>query len=68
MQKLVSWIIFFVIVYFAYQAGWFNNMINYFSESSRQAREERVIEHPDGSITTVKYRNVLDMFFEKKEK
>ena len=67
MQKLVGWIIFFTIVYFGHQAGWFDYVINYFSDASRQAREERVIEHPDGSITTVKYRNIFDLLL-KKEK
>lgn len=61
MLKVFGWLIVLAILYFGYQAGWFTSIINYFDESSRAAREERVIEHEDGSITTVKYRNVLDI-------
>ena len=30
-------------------------------ESAAKARQEQVIEHEDGSYTTVKYRNVFDL-------
>ncbi len=61
MFRIFGWLIVLAILYFGYQAGWFNAIINYFSESARQARQERVIEHEDGSYTTVKYRNVFDV-------
>ena len=61
MFKLFVWLLVFVGIYFAYQAGWFNSIISYFEESARQARQERVIEEEDGSITTIKYRNVIDL-------
>lgn len=61
MFKLFVWLLVFAGIYFAYQAGWFNSIINYFEESARQARQERVIEEEDGSITTIKYRNVIDL-------
>ncbi len=58
MFKLFVWLLVFAGIYFAYQAGWFNSIISYFEESARQ---ERVIEEEDGSITTIKYRNVIDL-------
>ncbi len=61
MGKIAGWIILIVLIVVGYQAGWFNSIINYFSESSRQARQERVIEESDGSVTTVKYRNIFDI-------
>ena len=61
MFKLFVWLLVFAGIYFAYQAGWFNSIISYFGESARQARQERVIEEEDGSITTIKYRNVIDL-------
>lgn len=65
MLRVFGWLIVLIILYYGYQAGWFTGIINYFSESSKNAREERVIEHEDGSITTVKYRNVFDFLLSK---
>ena len=60
-MKNFGWLVLLGILYYGWQAGWFDAIIDYFSESSRAAREEQVIEHEDGSITTVKYRNVFDV-------
>lgn len=60
-MRVFGWLILLAAIFFGYQQGWFDFVIDYFSESSRNAREERVIEHEDGSITTVKYRNVFDV-------
>ena len=65
MLRVFGWLIVLIILYYGYQTGWFTGIINYFSESSKNAREERVIEHEDGSISTVKYRNVLDFLLSK---
>ena len=62
MLRIFGWLIVLAILYYGYQSGWFTGIINYFSESTRNAREERVIEYEDGSFSTVKYRNVFDMF------
>ena len=61
MVKVFGWLIVLAILYFGWQAGWFNSIISYFSDSARAARQERVIEEEDGSITTVRYRNVIDI-------
>ncbi len=61
MFKLIVWIIIFAGIYFAYQAGMFNSIINYFDASAAKARQEKIIEHEDGGYTTVKYRNVFDL-------
>lgn len=61
MLRLIAWIIVIAAFYFAYQAGWFQGIANYFSESERFGRQERVIVEDDGSITTVRYRNVIDI-------
>ena len=65
MLRVFGWLIVLIILYYGYQSGWFTGIINYFSESSRNARQERVIEHEDGSISTVKYRNVFDLLLSK---
>ena len=65
MLRVFGWLIVLMILYYGYQSGWFNGIINYFSESSRNARQERVIEHEDDSISTVKYRNVFDFLLSK---
>ncbi len=65
MFKILMWIVVFIAIFYAYQAGWFNNIANYFSESAKYGRQERVIEEDDGSITTVKYRNVFDLILGK---
>lgn len=61
MFKVFVWFIVLAGLYFAYQSGWFNSIVNYFSESAAKARQEKVIEHEDGGYTTVKYRNVIDL-------
>ena len=65
MLRVFGWLIVLMILYYGYQSGWFTGIINYFSESSKNARQERVIEHEDGSISTVKYRNVFDFLLSK---
>lgn len=62
-MKNFGWLVLLGVLFYGWQAGWFDAVINYFSESSMAARQEKVIEHEDGSITTVKYRNVLDVIF-----
>lgn len=61
MFKVCVWLVVAACIYLAYQAGWFNSIINYFQESSARARQEQVIEYEDGSYSTVKYRNALDL-------
>ena len=61
MGKVLGWIVVIGLIYFGYQAGWFTSIINYFTDSYDKARQEQVIENPDGSVTTVKYRNIFDM-------
>ncbi len=61
MFKVLMWMALLIALFYAYQAGWFHNIANYFSESEKFGRQERVIEEEDGSITTVRYRNIFDM-------
>ena len=61
MLRIFGWLIFFAIIYYGWQAGWFTSVLDYFSESSKAARQEKVIHHEDGSYTEVKYRNVFDV-------
>ena len=51
-MKNFGWLVLLGILYYGWQAGWFDAIIDYFSESSRAAREERVIEHEDGLVST----------------
>ncbi len=61
MFKILKWLIVLVCIYMAYQAGWFNTIFSYFSDSAENAKQEQVIENEDGSYTTVRYRNILDI-------
>ncbi len=61
MTRVLCWLIFLAIIYFGWQSGWFQPIFDYFSESARAARQEKVIHHEDGSYTEVKYRNVFDV-------
>ena len=61
MGRIVGWLIIIGLVYYGFQAGWFTSIANYFKDSYNKARQEQVIENPDGSVTTVKYRNIFDM-------
>lgn len=61
MFKVLMWMALLIALFYAYQAGLFHNIANYFSESEKFGRQERVIEEEDGSITTVRYRNIFDM-------
>lgn len=65
MVRVFVWLLIIGAAYFAYQAGFFHNIGNYFSESAAKARQEKVIEHEDGSYTTIKYRNVFDVLLNK---
>ncbi len=65
MQKLLVWIVVLGGLYMGYKAGWFDFITQYFSESAAKARQEQVIENEDGSITTVRYRNVFDLLLNK---
>lgn len=65
MLRVFGWLVVLAVIYYGFQAGWFTGIINYFSESAKAARQEQVIEHDDGSITTVKYRNVFDLLLGK---
>lgn len=60
MDKIVLWIVIFIGLFMAYQAGWFNNLLDYI-ENAKNYGQERVIEEDDGSLTTVRYRNIIDI-------
>lgn len=63
MGKAIGWLIVAGIIFYAYQAGWFAAITNYFVDSAEKARQEQVIYEEDGSITTVRYRSPLQMLF-----
>ena len=65
-MKNFGWLVLLGVLYFGWQAGWFDQIISYFSESARNSRAEQVIEEEDGSITTVRYRNVFDLLLDGK--
>ena len=51
-MKNFGWLILLGLLYFGWQAGWFDQILNYFSESSKQSRAEQVIEEEDGNTRT----------------
>ncbi len=65
MGKFIGWIVVIAIIFFAYQAGFFNSILDYFRLSAAKAGQEEVIEHEDGTITTVRYKNVFNVLFDK---
>lgn len=65
MQRLLVWVVVIAGLFMGYKAGWFDFIIQYFSNSSAKARQEQVIENEDGSTTTVRYRNVFDLLLNK---
>ena len=65
MQKLISWIILVVVVYLMWQAGVFTGIKNYFVDSYNKSKEEQVIYQEDGTVRTIKYRSIFDLFMEK---
>ena len=65
MGKLFFWVIVILLIFVGYKAGVFDPVVNYFSESAKQARQEKIIQEEDGSITTVRYRNIFDLLLGK---
>ncbi len=65
MFKVFVWLVVFACIYFAYQAGLFNSINSYFKEYTEKAKQEQIIEHEDGSYSTVRYRNVFDLLLGK---
>ncbi len=61
MGKILGWIVVLGLLYFGYQAGWFTSIVNYFTDAYDKSRQEQVIESSDGTVTTVRYRNIFDM-------
>lgn len=62
MGRILAWIVLLAGLFIGYQAHWFDGILEYFSNSSKQ---EKVIIEPDGSTTTVKYKNVFDILLNK---
>ena len=65
MGKLFFWVIVILLIVGGYKAGVFDPVVNYFSESAKYARQEKIIQEEDGSITTVRYRNIFDLLLGK---
>ena len=61
MSGLLKWIIIIAIIGFAYSSGFFDGIIKYFQNSYEYSQQEQVINEPDGSITTVRYKNIFDI-------
>lgn len=60
MDKIVLWIVILLGVFMAYQAGWLNGVLEYFGQTKNYG-QERVIEEEDGTISTIRYRNIVDI-------
>ncbi len=57
--QILTWVIILGGLYYAYRAGWITAAINYFNTSYQRSQQEEVIEHDDGSITTIKHRSIF---------
>ena len=67
MGKVISWIVVAICLYLLWSAGIFDIIGNYFQTSAEKANREEVTYNADGSVTTVKYKNVLNMLFDGKK-
>ena len=65
MGRIISWILIVVCVIFAFKLGIFDWIIAYFENSANKMQEENVTHNPDGSTTTVRYKNVFNVIFDK---
>ena len=50
-----------VLVILALKMGWVENVRSYFARSIEISQQEQVIKESDGSITTIKYKNIFDL-------
>ena len=61
MYRFFLWLLLFICLFFAWKAGWFDSIVNYFVHTEEYSRQEHVIQEDDGSVTTVRYRNIVDI-------
>jgi diacylglycerol kinase len=64
-MKWIVWLLVIGALYFAYQVGMFNSIYDYVVDSISTASKEKVIQEEDGSVTTVRYKNIFDLFSKK---
>jgi hypothetical protein len=65
MGRAISWILIIICVIVAYQMGIFDWIVQYFENSANKMQQETVTQNEDGSTTTVKYKNVFNVIFDK---
>ena len=65
MKDIAIIIIVCLVLFAAYKVGFFNPIFDYFKTSSEMTQQEKVIHEEDGSVTTVRYKNVVDFVMEK---
>lgn len=65
MAKVFCWLIVLGALYYVYQAGWFNGIVEYFQDASKYSKQEKIIHHEDGSYSTIEYKNVFDLLLGK---
>ena len=65
MGRVLTWVFVIICIVVAYNAGLFNLIFNYFGDSANKMQQETVTENEDGSVTTVKYKNVFNVIFDK---
>lgn len=65
MGRAFGWVVFLLILFIAYQAHWLDNIIDYISYTFNTSKQEKTIHNPDGSTTTVRYKNVFDIILNK---
>ncbi len=61
MNKIIGLIVLLGGLYLGYQAHWFDEIINYVVDSYEKEKEEKVIYEPDGSITTIRHKNIIEI-------
>ena len=64
-KSKIVWCLIIICVIVAYQMGIFDWIVQYFENSANKMQQETVTQNEDGSTTTVKYKNVFNVIFDK---
>ena len=61
MKQVVGWIIFIMLLVYAYQTGWITYAIDSVQAWHNNAKQTQVYQEDDGTVTTVRYRSLGDI-------
>ncbi len=62
-MRNIGWLFILGLVVVAWYFGIFDTVADYFVKSAEESREVGVVHNEDGSITTIKYKTIFDLWF-----